>query len=99
MSEFRVVVAGGGIAGLESVIALRSLGGRRVAPVLISPQEGFAFRASEVAEPFGAIEPMRFAVSDVMADLDVPHVLDSVARVEPARRAVVTATGRAIEYD
>src|SRR4051812_50227708 len=99
MSDFRVVVAGGGIAGLEAAIALGSLGGPRVAPLLISPQGEFSFRASEVAEPFGVGEPMRFALSDVLADLHMPHVLDTVVRVEPAQRAVVTAAGRAIEYD
>src|SRR4051812_15995994 len=99
MSDFRVIVAGGGIGGLEAAIALGSLGGPGVAPLLLTPQHDFTFRALEVGEPFGLGEPMRFELADVLADLDVPHVSDSVVRVDPGRRAVVTASGRTLEYE
>jgi sulfide:quinone oxidoreductase len=99
MSEHRILVAGGGVAGLEAVLALRSLGGDRVAPVLASPQTAFSFRALQVAEPFAAEAPPRFAVADVLAGLDVPQVCDAVVRVDPERRMALTAQGSTLEYD
>ena len=98
MSEHRIVVAGGGIAGLEAVIALRSLGGTRVDPVLVSPQREFAFRALEVAEPFGA-RSLRIAVADLLGELEVPQVTDTLVAVDPARRTIDTAQGSSLEYD
>jgi sulfide:quinone oxidoreductase len=37
----RVVIAGGGIAGLEALIALRDLAGDRVALTLVAPDPDF----------------------------------------------------------
>lgn len=98
MSEFRIVVAGGGVAGLEALIALRSLGGDHVDPVLVSPQRGFAFRALEVAEPFGG-RAMSIALDDLLGELDVPQVTDRVLRVAPDRRVVETSGGESLPYD
>ena len=98
MSEYRIVVAGGGVAGLEALIALRSLGGGHVDPVLVSPDRGFAFRALEVAEPFGG-RAMRIALDDLLGELDVPQVTDRVARVRPEEMTVETAGGESLAYD
>lgn len=99
MSQLRIVIAGGGVAGLEAAIALRSLGGDRVAPVLVAPQREFSFRALEVAEPFGGAGPLRFALPDVLSELAIPYVQDKVARVVPGNRSVTTAAGRSLDYD
>ena len=49
----RVVVAGAGVGGLETMVALRGLVGRRVALTLVAPQDDFTVHALEVFEPFG----------------------------------------------
>lgn len=99
MSQLRVVIAGGGVAGLEAAIALRSLGDDRVVPTLVAPQPEFSFRALEVAEPFGGAGSLRFALSDVLSDLAVTYVQDKVVGVTPGRRSVTTAAGRTLGYD
>src|SRR3954465_2442555 len=43
-SKRRVVIAGGGVAGLELVLALKALAGDRVDVTLVSPDEEFAHR-------------------------------------------------------
>jgi sulfide:quinone oxidoreductase len=43
-TALRVVVAGGGVAALESVLALRSLAGDRVAIELLAPGTDFPHR-------------------------------------------------------
>ncbi|CAN5577072.1 hypothetical protein BH20ACT19_BH20ACT19_02960 [soil metagenome] len=51
-SAFRVLVAGGGVAGLEALLALRDLAGARVELALLSPETDFVYRPMAVAEPF-----------------------------------------------
>lgn len=39
--RFRVLIAGGGVAALEALLALRELAGDRVAPMLFAPDPEF----------------------------------------------------------
>src|SRR5438132_404893 len=48
----RVVVAGTGVAALETVLALRVLAGRRVEITLVGAARDFLLRPATVAEPF-----------------------------------------------
>ena len=52
--KFRVVIAGGGVAALETMVALRALAEDRVDVMLVAPDEVFAYRPLAVAEPFGS---------------------------------------------
>jgi sulfide:quinone oxidoreductase len=94
----RIVIAGGGIAALEAAVALRTLGGTRIAPVLVSPSTEFSFRAREVGEPFGRTAPLRIPLDDLLDDLDVLHVQDSAAAVDAPARLVCTSSGRRVPY-
>ncbi len=62
MSSYRsrVLVAGGGIAGLEAAIALRDLAGKRVEVEVCSPREDFVYRPYAVGEPYGASHAFRY---------------------------------------
>ena len=51
-SPRHVLVAGGGVAGLEALLALRHLAGDRVELSLLSPRADFSYRPMAVAEPF-----------------------------------------------
>jgi sulfide:quinone oxidoreductase len=95
----RVVVAGGGIAGLETLIALRGLVGQRVALTLVAPEDDFTIRALEVFEPFGLGHPQRYPLADVAADLDAEFHRDAVARVERDERTVRLASGKELACD
>ena len=48
-----VVIVGGGVAGLEALLALRALGDDRIAVTLVSHDDRFVDRPMTVAEPFG----------------------------------------------
>src|SRR4051812_49844308 len=82
IGPLRVVVAGGGVAGLEALVALRALAGERVAATLVAPDEAFALRALGVFEPFGLGRPGRYPLGQLAAELGVAHEQDSVARVD-----------------
>src|SRR5215213_7275582 len=52
--QMRVVVAGGGVAGLEAVLALQSLAGELLEIELLAPARHFTYRPLAVAAPFDA---------------------------------------------
>jgi sulfide:quinone oxidoreductase len=95
----RVVVAGGGVAGLETLIALRGLVGHRVALTLVAPEDDFTLRALEVFEPFGVGRPQRYPLAEVAADLDAVFHRDAVALVLADERRVHLASGTELPYD
>jgi sulfide:quinone oxidoreductase len=94
-SPLRVLVAGGGVAALEAVLALRSLAGDRVRVELLAPSAGFAQRPYSVRSPFGGA-----AAPDVSFDrTHVVHHAGSLAVADPERREVVTTDGGTLRYD
>ncbi|HEX6695541.1 MAG TPA: FAD-dependent oxidoreductase [Solirubrobacteraceae bacterium] len=95
----RVVVAGAGVSGLETLVALRGLVGHRVALTLVAPQDDFTVHALEVFEPFGLGHAQRYAVAGLAADLDAAFRHDAVARVERGDRTVHLQSGEELVYD
>ena len=57
----RVLIAGGGVAAIEALLALRVHVGHTVAVELLAPEDEFVYRPTSVAEPFGRGEARRFA--------------------------------------
>jgi sulfide:quinone oxidoreductase len=95
----RVVVAGGGVTGLETLVALRGLVGHRAALTLVAPQEHFVVRALELFEPFGVGRPQRYPLAELTDDLDATFVRDAVIRVQRDERVVHLQSGGDISYD
>jgi sulfide:quinone oxidoreductase len=91
----RVVVAGGGIAGLEALLALHDLARAHVEVTLIEPRGALTLHALGVAEPFGVGTAGRLPVGDVAALADPRVLRDAVREVDPDARAVRTERGGA----
>lgn len=98
-SPFRVVVAGGGVAGLEAVLALRDLAGGRVELTLVSPDPEFVYRPMAVAEPFGRGHAARHMLEDIARDLGLELIHDALTEVDADRRTAITAEGDELAYD
>jgi sulfide:quinone oxidoreductase len=95
----RVVIAGGGVGGLETLVALRGLAGDRVAPVLVAPEDAFELRALDVFEPFGFGARRHHPLGDIARELRAERHRDRLARVDAARREVRLRSGATIAYD
>ena len=54
ITPLRVVVAGGGIGGVEALLALRTLTGPALSLTLVSPAEQLHYRPFTVLEPFSS---------------------------------------------
>jgi sulfide:quinone oxidoreductase len=97
--SLRVVVAGAGVGGLETSVALRALVGHRVALTLVAPEDEFVVRALDVAEPFGVGHPQRYGLAELMAQLDATLRRDAVHRVELEDRLLRLQSGDELAYD
>ena len=95
----RIVVAGGGIAALETLLALRELAGPRVALELIAPGTAVLLRPTSVAEPFGLGGPPPVELADVAAYCGARLHSATLAGVRPAEHRAITASGDEIPYD
>ena len=98
-SSPRVVIAGGGVAALETLIALRDLAGDRVDIALVAPVEFFTYRPMTVAVPFAAGHATRYGLARIAAQFDARLVQDAIAWVDPDEQVVHTRRGERIPYD
>lgn len=94
-----VVIAGGGVAGLEALLALHELAGPRVRVELLAPERDFVYRPLSVAEPFGLAHPARIDIAELAAMHGARQRRDSLASVDAARRTLHTKSGRTLRYD
>jgi sulfide:quinone oxidoreductase len=94
-----VVIAGGGVAGLEALLALSALAEDLVEVDLISPSEEFIYRPMLVAEPFGSAEILRLEIPRIVREAGAEYTKEAVVSVDPAARTVTTGGGGEIRYD
>lgn len=95
----RVLVAGGGVAGLEALLALRDLAGRRVQLTLLSPTDDFTYRPMTVAEPFGRGPAPHYSLTELAAALQVRLIHGELAAVDTFWKIAVTSNGASLAYD
>ena len=96
---FRVLIVGGGVAALESVLALRDLAGDRVAMTVLAPNSEFVYRPMTVREPFAYSAAARYPLAPILTDVGARLVTDKLGWVDPKKRVVHTVTDAEIEYD
>ena len=95
----QVVIVGGGVAGLEALIALRALVGDRVAVTLVSQDDWFVDRPLMVAEPFGLGSAARHPLPEIAAEFDAGFVHATVTAVAAAEHRVSCAGGPDLGFD
>jgi sulfide:quinone oxidoreductase len=95
----RVLVAGGGVAGLETLLALRHLAGERIERTLLTPEDEFVYRPMAVAEPFARGRAQRHRLDAIARDLGARLLGGSLATVDDQSRTAVTSTGERLSYD
>jgi sulfide:quinone oxidoreductase len=98
-SSFRVLVGGGGVAGLEALLALRDLAGDRVELVFLDPAAEFVFRPMAVAEPFARGHVRRLAFTRIADDVGAIFLNERLTGVDHEHRRAVREDGDAIPYD
>jgi sulfide:quinone oxidoreductase len=95
----RVVIAGGGVAALEAVLALRALSATHFEIDLVAPDTEFHGRPLSVAEPFGLVQHRHLGLHEFAAEHSAHFHRAAVASVNPLRRRVTLTTGAVLGYD
>src|SRR5437763_7359085 len=95
----RVVVAGGGVAGLEAVLALHVQAGRRVQVTLLEPSTELVDRPMLVARPFAAGHASRTPIARILGHTGAIHRRESLLSVDTEAQTVTTDTGDVLGYD
>src|SRR3954470_14566402 len=95
----RVVIVGGGVAGLEALLALQALARDRVDLTLISQHDAFIDRPMTVAEPFGFGSATRHSLPELVAECGADFVGGTVVAVHPDEHRVSCADGPDHSYD
>jgi sulfide:quinone oxidoreductase len=98
-APFTALIAGGGVAALETAFALGDLAGERVTTTLIAPGTEFVYRPMAVREPFAYGAAQRYPLKEIASDAGAKLMEDSFAWVEPAARVLHTEAGERIPYD
>src|SRR5690242_4189067 len=98
-APFRVLVAGGGIAGLEALLTLHAISGDRVELTLLDAQPDFVYRPMKVAEPFARGRARRYPLAGIARDAGAQLVPDAITAVDDEARTARTAGGMALRYD
>jgi sulfide:quinone oxidoreductase len=98
-APLRVLVAGGGVAGLEALLALRALAGPRCDVTLLAPGEDFVYRPAAVGEPFARGWAQRHPLREIAADLGATFVQAGLAGVDGDARVAETSEGERLRYD
>jgi sulfide:quinone oxidoreductase len=94
-----IVIAGGGVAGLEALLALHRALGDRAHLTLIAPDADFSYRPMAVAEPFGLGHAHRVPLKRFAQDTGAELVIDGVKGVNDPGRKVRLADGGERSFD
>jgi sulfide:quinone oxidoreductase len=95
----KIVIAGGGIAGLEALAALRFHLGETATIDLLEANPDLVERPMAVAAPFGPFVPRSFDLARIAADHDARLRPDRLASVDPSGQRLRTAGGEVLDYD
>ena len=94
-----IVIAGGGVAGLEGLLALHAMAGDSVRLTLVAPDREFSYRPLAVAEPFALGHAHRVPLSRFAEETSAELVIDAVVEVDDAGRQVRLQDGRMLGFE
>ena len=97
--RLRVLIAGGGVAGLETLLALRALAGDRVDVTIVAPELRFVNRSMSVDQPFKPQRVRGVRLQDAAAEFGARWHRGALDRVEHEQRRAVTTDGDELDYD
>jgi sulfide:quinone oxidoreductase len=98
-SPLRVLVAGGGVAGLETLTGLRELAGDRVALTLAAPADEFVYRPVTIAQPYSVRDRRSVALARAAEEVDATFLAATVQTVDSKGKTVLTSSGERMAYD
>lgn len=97
--KLRVAIVGGGVAALETALALHELADGRVATTVIAPNTEFHYRPLTVREPFAHPQAERYALAPIVQSTGAELLTDELEWIDPDGHTLHTKGEQALEYD
>jgi sulfide:quinone oxidoreductase len=97
--RYRVLVFGGGVAGLEALLELRELAGDRVDVELIAPEHRFFYRPLSVLEPFGRRPADHWELDDLTRVAGAGFMPGELIAVDVEAHTAELKSGQQVAYD
>src|SRR3954449_8178765 len=94
-----VVVAGGGVAAMETVLALHALAAGRARTRVVAPNRDFVNPALSVAAPFDLVDLPSWDIAQLARDHGASVLPDALAAVDADQQLVTTTGGKRLHYD
>ena len=94
-----VLIAGGGVAGLETLLALRALAAERLEIAILAPELKFVNRSMSTEQPFRIQRGRGVRLEAIAAELGARWHRGALDRVVHAQRRVVTRNREELPYD
>ena len=97
--RLRVVIVGGGVAALETALALADLGRDLTEVTVIAPNTEFVYRPVVVGEPFAHGAARRYPLAPIVRDAGATLLHGELGWIDPVGQTIHTKADEAIEYD
>ena len=94
-----VLIAGGGVAGLETLLALRALAADRLDVTILAPGLKFVNRSMSAQQPFKVQRRRGLRLEDTAAELGAHWHRGTLDQVVHAQHRVVTRDRESLSYD
>jgi sulfide:quinone oxidoreductase len=98
VQPLEVLVVGGGIAGVEALMAFADLGESRLALRVVAAHPSFVLRPQILGEPWGG-EPLHIDLARLCRAFGADFTAGTVSAVDAAEHRVELADGTALAYD
>jgi sulfide:quinone oxidoreductase len=98
-TPIRVLIAGGGVAGVECLLGLHELAGDRVEMTLLTDSRELHYRPLAVGEPFGGKRARHYPLADIAESTGARLVHGRLDAVDVDERRVRLLDGGRLSYD
>ena len=95
----RVIVAGAGVAGLETALALRAYAGELLSVEVVAPEHEFTYRPLAVAVPFLAEDVQRTPLEGLVRAAGADFRAGALVAIDAERRVALLEAGSEAAYD
>jgi sulfide:quinone oxidoreductase len=95
----KVLIAGGGVAGIEAILALRDLAGDRVQVTLAAPTPEFIYKPMTVQEPFSSEPAIRLDLAALVSESGGTFIQKGLRHIDTERRAAELDDGTSVDFD
>jgi sulfide:quinone oxidoreductase len=97
--KLRVIIVGGGVAALETALALADLAPERTDVTVVAPNSEFIYRPMVVREPFAYAGARRYQLAPIVSHVGATLLRGELDWIDPVNKTIHTKAEEPIEYD